>query len=817
MKKQLLALAGLILLGQAYTINAQKLVPNSHITGISYAGDKVKRIYIPPPKEFYRKSEIKGGADITVYFNGFAPLPKTAVEFAVSILESILPEDVHFTILANWTKLSSTSVLANSSTTAIAGGWSVDALNPFAYYPVALAEKIAGETLNEDPDGDIILNINSSVSWYYSIDGNTPYNKFDLVTVVLHEIMHGLGFFSSLAADFTSGSYGYNGIPVIYDTFIENGTGDNLTDTLVFDNPSAALRTAVTGGNLWFRGPLVSAYPGGRGEIYAPSVFDEGSSISHLSEDIAPVDGLMTPFIDRGEAIHSPGALILSMLADMGWVNTRIKHTPPGDTEENLADVHISAEIFSDTLFNRNKVAMVWSSDNFLTQDTIYLTEPASGNTFSIDFPIPHYNSEIEYYLSVEDTFKRIYRSPSYIKVYHHSFYIGVDTVKPDISHSFIDYLLESADTISFNAVVKDNIEVDSVYIEYIVNDGLPQYIGLSRDSLNHYSSFLIPEELSMTGGDSLLYRIIAFDKANIPNYDTLPRMGYQKLQFENLNTVADSYTTDFSDAGDDFFNIGFEITQPSAFTSPALHTRHPYESPEEDGDSINSISILRTPVVFDTTGMIIRFMEVVLVEPGEVGSLFGSEDFYDYVIVEGSKNLGKTWFPLADGYDSRYLSAWAGFYNSAIVGNNSTYVGTESIMMKHTFKIDESSFISGGDTLLVRFRLFSDPYANGWGWVIEDLHIGSLISTVNDADYNPFTLFPNPGNGVVNIRNATLSDGRAFKYSVFNATGTLVASGTTTGNNEEMIDISLLPSGIYFLQFHLPNGYRTVKYSLIK
>ena len=33
---------------------------------------------------------------------------------------------------------------------------------------------------------------------------------------------------------------------------------------------------------------------------------------------------LMTPFIDFGEAIHDPGKLTMSMLGDLGWINTRI-------------------------------------------------------------------------------------------------------------------------------------------------------------------------------------------------------------------------------------------------------------------------------------------------------------------------------------------------------------------------------------------------------------------------------------------------------------------------------------------------------------
>ncbi len=48
----------------------------------------------------------------------------------------------------------------------------IDALHPWAIYPVALAEKIAGEPLNGDIEGDIELNVNSSVTGIYGTDGN---------------------------------------------------------------------------------------------------------------------------------------------------------------------------------------------------------------------------------------------------------------------------------------------------------------------------------------------------------------------------------------------------------------------------------------------------------------------------------------------------------------------------------------------------------------------------------------------------------------------------------------------------------------------
>ena len=50
---------------------------------------------------------------------------------------------------------------------------------------------------------DIITSFNShaAVDWYFGTDGNTPSRRRDFVSVVLHEIGHGLGFISFATVD----------------------------------------------------------------------------------------------------------------------------------------------------------------------------------------------------------------------------------------------------------------------------------------------------------------------------------------------------------------------------------------------------------------------------------------------------------------------------------------------------------------------------------------------------------------------------------------------------------------------------------------
>jgi hypothetical protein len=819
MKKLIFFCINLYLLSSFSQLFAQKLEKHSVITSYCYAGDKVNRIYIPPPKEFFQKKGIKGGATVKFHYTGFSQTAINAMEYAGSILEVMLPPDVHIDIIASWSDLGSSGILAQAAATGYAPGWGIDAQKPYAFYPAALAEKISGQSLNAARDGDIELYVNSSISWYLGTDGNTPTLKYDLVTVVIHELIHGLGFFDSFLVDATTGSYGSNTIPVIYDTFVEDLTGKKLTDTLLFQNPSAALKSELTSGNLYFNGPLLSTYTSGsRAKLWAPATFDEGSSVSHLDENaVLKINSLMTPYIDRGEAIHDPGKYTFSILADLGWINTRIIHTPSKDTEEHVSEVAVSASIKSDTTYNHNSVGVVWSFDNFSSSDTTYMVSPQSDNNYMAVIPVSGYEKKLEYYLFTEDRFLRTYRSPSFIPKFFHTVYIGIDTVKPVITYTPPDYYFELIDSVRFNAKITDNLGIDTVYIEYKINNEPSRFIGLEPGNNDIYSNALKTKNIGWAGGDSLQYRIITRDKAAAVNQRVLPASGFFSVKVETVKQVQESYSTDFSDAFTDFYNEGFQILKPAGFSQYGLNTPHPYISPEESGDSIGYESTLRVPVVFDGSGMILSYDEEVLVEPGETGSVYGSKYFYDYVIVEGSVDFGRTWFSLTDGYDSRYTDAWEEAYLSSTDEQNSIFIGNESLLRKHTIFLNGSTNLSVGDTLMVRFRIFSDPYANGWGWVIEDLHLGPIIDQVEDIVYKPAIIYPNPGNGMMRIKQPDDVSAKPVRYSVFNTTGTCLLTGISDGGTEFELNISRYPSGLYFIVLYNDGGISALKYSLIK
>jgi hypothetical protein len=802
-----------------FNLGAQSLIPNHSVTGVCYAGDKVKRVYIPPPKSFITKSGSKGGGNITVIYTGFTTEAKAAVEYAVNILESVLPADLKMTIKASWTKISSAGVLGNSSITMFAGGWAINAFDPFAYYPVTVAEKIAGRSLNEDNEADVELVLNSTVKWYLGTDGNTPISKYDLVTVVIHELCHGLGFFDSMDAENSAGSYGLGTIPIIYDKYVQNLLEKKLTDTTLFSQNSKDLYDALVGGQLYFSGPLTRNYlRGGRARLYAPSTWDPGSSVSHLDElRTSQVDALMTPYIDYGEAIHDPGNLTLSILGDLGWINTRIIPEEVKDTEEHLSEIKLNAVIRSDTAYNRDMVGLVYSFNDFLTVDTLIMTAEAFKNSYSGTIPITSYNTRLDYYFFAVDNFLRVFKIPSLAEKDPYDIYIGTDTVKPVITHSPADYYFEKIDSIHFGAKVTDNLGVDTVYIEYRVNGGSAKFYGLKSGGLDEFAATLPVKAEMLKGGDFIEYRIVAIDKASARNIRLSPSSGNYSIRIETLLPVVTSYSTDFSNAVSDFYNLGFEITQPLNFTSPGLHSEHPYKSPEEDYKSLEFSSVLRHPVIFDASGMMVTFKELVLVEPGAEGSVFGFSDFYDYVILEASKDFGKNWFSLADGYDSRIIPSWETAYNSSIDGQNSTYAGKESMMREHVFYPRISDKISSGDSLLIRFRLYSDPYANGWGWAIDDLKINALVDRVEEISTSVTKVFPNPGNGLVNIIFESAGNYKPVRISVYNYIGKCIIQEESFTEEKATLDISGNPSGLYLIVINNGQRTKTIKYNLTK
>ena len=272
---------------------------------------------------------------ISVNYNGFSAEAQTAFQYAVDIWESLLDTDETILVNATWTSLEP-NVLGSAGASTLYRDFS-NAPESSVWYPVALANHYAGEDLNE-ANQEINASFNSDFgNWYLGTDGNCPSDQYDFVTVVLHEIGHGLGFFGSASVDDAGNGFITNsGFPYIYDLFAQLGTVSGVGSILNYNGLPEALGNALTGDQMHWNGPIaVSFNDGDVVDLYAPDPWNGGSSYSHLSESTfnGTPNALMTPQLGTGEAIHNPGNIGLGMLQDMGWELACEQWYLPNDVE----------------------------------------------------------------------------------------------------------------------------------------------------------------------------------------------------------------------------------------------------------------------------------------------------------------------------------------------------------------------------------------------------------------------------------------------------------------------------------------------------
>ena len=319
MRARFRALAGVISIALVISIvspvSAPALTFNSapaRYWGQLLKGDvATQSLTVPTPRQnaaLERKSEWK------VNFTNFPDDAKRAVQNAVDIWSASFASKVPITVDATWEKDQNSAVLGSARPgfyfNAFPGAPDDD-----LWYPSALANTLAGKDL--DPkQSEIILKVNSSILWYTGTDGRPGSQSYDLSSVVLHEIGHGLGFLSNAEYDRFFGT-GYMFQPTPFDAYVQLPDGRTFLD---FCSRSADLGKAMTASLVWSGAEGIAANRGTKPALYTPNPYLDGSSITHLDEETfrkSATDALMTPNLEPGEAFNQIGAIALGMIQDM--------------------------------------------------------------------------------------------------------------------------------------------------------------------------------------------------------------------------------------------------------------------------------------------------------------------------------------------------------------------------------------------------------------------------------------------------------------------------------------------------------------------
>jgi hypothetical protein len=786
---------------------------------ICYQGKKDNPDRIRAPAAFQKWKESRSARLKTANFEiEYINFPadnqaKNAFQFAVDLWETQLSSPVTIKLRAQWASLDA-GVLGQ----AIWGSAHANfdgAQHNDTFYPVALAEKMAGQELNPSTDPDVVATFSSNANWYLGTDGNTPAGKMDLVTVVLHEIAHGLGFTDTYDGEESAGSVGLESggvrVPFVYDLFVENATGQKLFSQ--FLSPSVSLKNQLVSNQLFFNSPLMTSSIGARPKIFAPSPYDGGSSIAHLDEAtfITPGDAnkLMTPQIGAAESIHSLGSILLNIFSDLGWVFTRIEHAPLKDTERKDGNPYVmKAKITSDNGYDQGEVVLHYTIDN-INFTEVDMTPTGEPDEFQAALPGVTTDWAYGYFISVSDVLNRTFTYPGITQAQNKpaeqgliTFNIGDDIQEPEIVHTPVEYIFDDENSLFLSAEVTDNLGVATVVAEYSIKGGALQTISMQKTvSSDEYTATISLPTLVI--GDNIEYSIIAKDNSSNANQKQTPATGFHTVFVTGIMPAQDSYVNNFDAPTNDFIGNSFSITTPAGFQNGAIHSSHPYDDGSGPNDESNYIYQLQIPVRINNNNPVIQFDQIVLVEPGEDGSVFGDQDFYDYVIVEGSVDEGVTWKPFEDGLDSRFNTVWLTRFNSNVTTSNSNAVGDPTLFREHTIDMLDAGNFAPGDEVLIRFRLFADQASHGWGWAIDNLSVQGGVTGLEQHLAKDLNVYPNPATTDIFIEIAGLKN-EPLNIKIMNLQGQIVFNEMFENDEHILpkeIDIRSLPDGLFMIK----------------
>ena len=289
---------------------SQVLVRPATHWGNVYAAPATTSPQLPKPKVAYLEKKSK----IVVKYINFPKWTEVQVQAAVDVWAENFESKVPINIEATWGRSSSFSILGSARPGSYFANF-VGAPDPSLWYPSALANALAGKDLDRD-NPEIIITVNSLASWYRGGGVGPSKTEYDLQSVMLHEIAHGLGFLSTNSYDEFFG-YGSIDQPTPYDAYAQTGDGRRLSD---LPSPSLELGEALTSKLVWSGATGIAANGGVKPILYSPKKYEDGSSISHLDEatfDNAGKNAVMSPNLAAGEIFHEPGPLLLAMMQDL--------------------------------------------------------------------------------------------------------------------------------------------------------------------------------------------------------------------------------------------------------------------------------------------------------------------------------------------------------------------------------------------------------------------------------------------------------------------------------------------------------------------
>jgi hypothetical protein len=302
-------LAGLWLSPTAHAQSVVREIPST-VWGHTYAGPASKT----PSVTSHSGTHLQAKSTFLVNYRNFPTWARNDVQAAIDNWSANFVSSTPITVDASWGRSATDGILGSARPGNYFSNFQ-GAPDSTLWYPSALANALGGVDLDKN-NPEIVIQVNSTANWDQRNDHQPTNSEYDLESVFIHEIAHGLGFLSTDSYD-TYFKYGILDQPTPFDAYAQTPDDRRLSD---LPSPSLELGKALTNTLVWSGAMGIKANKGVKPVLYTPGHYQDGSSVSHLDENTyssAGLDSVMTPNLDAGEIFQGPGPLLLAMMEDL--------------------------------------------------------------------------------------------------------------------------------------------------------------------------------------------------------------------------------------------------------------------------------------------------------------------------------------------------------------------------------------------------------------------------------------------------------------------------------------------------------------------
>ena len=414
---------------------------------------------------------------------------------------------------------------------------------------------------------------------------------------------------------------------------------------------------------------------------------------------------------------------------------------------------------------------------------------PAGPDSFSAAIPSsPGFTGPVQYYLHAASDSAGIdaFDPPSGAAA-PHEFAVGPDLLAPQIIHTPITAHGTGRMPVTLLARVTDNVELDSVWVEWGVDGPLSGSTAATRVGRD---SFAVALGAGLANGQTLRYQIVARDGSGLLRFHRSPLAGNPPWAL----AVVKDWIFDTENGEGELWHAKDFFSYRDAWHTTQEQSWPPGGTAWKCGD----MAPLPYPVHLDAN---LYSPWMMTVEPGtklkfehrfELESAFGSYA-WDGVRIE-AQVLSGPWQVLTPQtpYTHQFL-----VNSTPFVRNSPCWSGFSGGWRSEV--LDLSGFTPGPARF--RFRMLADDFAGYDGWIVDAIRVdypGDLTAVENPAAPSAIAPWPNPATDRLHVQLALARAG-TIEWTLFDLAGRRVA-GLAQGE---------FSAGRVSLEAVLPRGLR--------